>query len=352
MTDWLALDYRPHIPATGLGIGMIGCGGIAGVAASAYRAAGLRVTAVCDVNRAAATRFRDEYFPTALVFDDHRDLLDSPGVDVVDIATHTAVRAPLIRDALTAGKHVQSQKPFVFDLAEGEQLCDLADRNGVVLTVNQNARWSPHFAYLLAAARSGALGAIASADFELHWDHDSAVVGTPFATMDDLVLLDFGIHWFDLVSALMGGRRAQSVYALTTSSSDQVVTVPTLAGALIDFGDAQASLLFRASSRNGEEGRYRVDGSLAAVLSDGPALGGDHVTVLVDGEQAIVPVMGQWMPDGLGGTMGELLAAIAEGRTPTTSARTVLEGLRLCFAALESARTRREVRPGDVTGAN
>ena len=35
-------------------------------------------------------------------------------------------RVRLIEDALTAGKHVLSQKPFVLDLADGEKLVALA----------------------------------------------------------------------------------------------------------------------------------------------------------------------------------------------------------------------------------
>ena len=48
-------------------------------------------------------------------------------IDVVDITTHPAERPPLIETALTAGKHVLSQKPFVLDLDVGRRLADLAD---------------------------------------------------------------------------------------------------------------------------------------------------------------------------------------------------------------------------------
>ena len=47
---------------------------------------------------------------------------------------------PHSSSALEAGKHVLSQKPFVLDLDDGQELVDLADRNGLKLAVNQNGR--------------------------------------------------------------------------------------------------------------------------------------------------------------------------------------------------------------------
>lgn len=350
MTDWQTLDYRPSRPANPhRAIGMIGCGGIARVAARAYQAAGFNVVGVCDLNRDAAQRMRDEFFPDAAVFDDHHALLAVPRLEVVDIATHTAVRPPLVRDALLAGKHVQSQKPFVEDLAVGDELVALADERGVRLAVNQNGRWSPHFGYLLAASRAGLLGEVFAADFAVTWDHDRPMVGTPFALMDDVILLDFGIHWFDVVSTLFEGRQARSVYGLATRTTSQETGVPTLASAVIDFGDAQATLLFRASTRVGEEGRYRVDGSRASLRSAGPSLGGPDLVVSTEEGDLAVQLEGAWMPDGLAGTMGELLTALDEDREPTTSARVVLQGLRLCFAAVQSALRGAPVDPATIT---
>jgi predicted dehydrogenase len=342
---WTALEYRPPAPHSDLGIGMVGCGGIAGVAARAYRSAGYRVVAVCDVDRTAAERIRDESLPDARVVADYRELLELPGIDVVDIATHTAVRPPLVRDSLLAGKHVQSQKPFVDDLRLGEELCDLADAQGVLLSVNQNGRWAPHFAYLLSAVRAGLLGEISSADFAAYWDHDSAVAGSRFAEMNDLVLMDFGIHWFDLVGAIFAGKIPLSVTGKTARSPLQTIPANTLAAALIDYGDAQSSLLFRAASRVGEEGTFRVDGTLATIRSRGAALGGPDIVVSSPDGELTITLEGEWMPNALAGTMGDLLGAISSGRRPDTDARRVLDGLRLCFAAIASARAGGPVDP-------
>ena len=44
------------------------------------------------------------------------------------------------QQAIRAGKHILSQKPFVTDLAVGKKLVAAAERRGVKLAVNQNGR--------------------------------------------------------------------------------------------------------------------------------------------------------------------------------------------------------------------
>ena len=47
--------------------------------------------------------------------------------------------------------------------------------------------------------------------------------------------------------------------------------------------------------------------------------------------------------------MGELSCAIEDDREPANGARENLRSLALCFAAIASARERREVRVGEAT---
>lgn len=351
MTDWRAIDYRPRRPLTlDRSIAMVGVGSIAAMAARAYRAAGYRVVAVCDVDRARAEAFRDRFFPQATAYTDLEVLLAHEEAEVIDIATHTNVRPRLVRTALEAGRHVHSQKPFVEDISLGESLVRLAFERGLTLAVNQNARWAPQFAYLLTAVQQGALGRVASADFELHWDHDTPIRGTPFALMEDLLLLDFGIHWFDLVATVFADRTAERVYASTAKRSGQLTGVPTMATAIIDYPEGQATITLRGSAAHDDSGRYRVDGTQASLSADGTYLGGSTVEVIENLSVTSVPLAGTWMPDAMGGTMGELLLSLDQNREPVTSARRVLDSLRISFAAAWSARVGCPIDPATVNG--
>src|SRR6185503_15247543 len=126
-----ALAYLPPRPrAYRPKIALIGCGGIAEYHLRAYRALGLDVVALCDRDPARAEKRRAEFYPSARVFTDYREVLARPEIDVVDLALHPTQRLAAIEAALLARKHVLSQKPFVLDLADGERLVALAAAQG------------------------------------------------------------------------------------------------------------------------------------------------------------------------------------------------------------------------------
>lgn len=347
------LDLRPPRPVRrDRGIGVVGCGWVAGMALAAYKSAGYRVAALTDHSPAKAHALRDTWFPDARVHSDLAAMLADDAVEVLDVATHPGGRAAVVEEALRRGRHVLAQKPFTEDLDEGERLARLADDLGRVLAVNHNGRWAPHFAALLAADRAGALGAVTSADFAVHWPHDAVVQDKPgFAAMADLVLYDFGIHWFDLVSALLPDRPA-TVYAQVGHRPDQRIPAPTQAQVLIGYPQAQVSMLFRAAEPRHERGGYRVDGTVATVTHEGGSLGGHGVCMITgrgpDETVTHIPIEADWFAPGMAGTMGELLSAVDDDRVPLHCAASSLRGLALCFAALESARTGLPVLSGTV----
>jgi predicted dehydrogenase len=349
----LPVSYLPVDPVTySPGIGLIGCGNISGIQLAAYRKAGYRVLALCDHRIEKARARRDEYFPEADVTGDHQRLLARTDIEVVDLATHVDVRPALVRDAIRSGKHVLSQKPFVLDLDEGRELIKLADEHGVTLAVNQNGRWAPHFSFLLAAVKDGLLGTVSSADFALYWPHDVDVGGNPvFSRMENLILYDFGIHWFDLIATLFADHGpAVSVYATVGRTVDQVISVPTSAQVFVEFPRAAATLVLRGASHRARSGSYRVDGTAGSLVhAAANELGGPSVSLHTDGETQSFSLAGNWWENGMHGTMGELLASIESGRRPSNDARTSLPGLGLCFAAIASAKTGIPVDPEAVT---
>jgi predicted dehydrogenase len=341
------LPYRPRDPrAWRPGIGLIGAGGITFAHLDAYRRAGYRVLAICDQALERAARRRDEFFPEADITADFRAVLARPEIEVVDIATAPAPRVALIEAAIEAGKHVLSQKPFVLDLDVGERLVAQARARGVRLAVNHNGRWAPHFAYMREAVRQGLIGEVLGVHVGLHWDH-SWTKGTQAEAIDDLVLYDFGIHWFDFLACLIGPR-ATSVYATRTRATGQTVRPPLLAQALVAFAGGQASLVFDAATPYGALDTTYVAGTAGSLSSSGPNLGEQSVTLSTAAGTARPALDGQWFNDGFHGTMAELLCAVEEAREPANSAASSLVSLALCFAAVASAHSGRPETPGNV----
>lgn len=343
----MEVEYRPRDPRDkSAGIGLIGCGGITKHHLQAYRAAGYRVLALCDVDVARAQQRRDEFYPDAEATDDFRRVLDRDDVTVVDIATHPPERPALIEAALRAGKHVLSQKPFVLDLDEGRRLVDLASDCGRQLAVNQNGRWAPHFSYAREAIRQGLLGEVNGVHLSVHWDH-AWVAGTPFEDVHHLILYDYAIHWFDILGCLIDSP-PRRVYATTARSPQQQVAPPLLAQAVVSYDQAQASLAFDANTPFGSQDRSFIAGSQGSISSVGPGNRVQELTITTEQGTHRPPLVGDWFPDGFHGTMGELLCAIEEQRPASISAAGNLDSLALCFAAVRSAETGSPVAPGEA----
>jgi len=342
------LPYKPRDPKRYRpNIALVGCGGITKHHLTVYRRAGYPVVALCDVDLGRARKRRAQFFPEAKVYRDWRDVLRRDDVEVVDLAAHPHQRAPMIRAALEAGKHVLSQKPFVLDLGFGQRMVDLADRKGVKLAVNQNGRWAPHFSYIRHAIEAGLIGEVAAVHCSVHWDH-SFLKGTPFEKVKHLILYDFAIHWFDILTCFLGDREPKRVYASVARTGWQSMKPPLLAQALVEYEGAQASLAFDAHTPFGPQDRTYVTGSRGTLSRTGPDLKHQKVTLTTAKGQASPRLHGCWFPDGFHGTMGELLRAIEEGREPENSARQNLQSLALCFAAVASAERHRPIVPGTV----
>src|SRR5581483_1680080 len=197
------LPYQPPEPKSFRPpIGLIACGGITETHLKAYKQAGYKVVALCDLIEERALKRQKQFYPKADIYLDYKQLLARDDIEVVDIATHPPERVPLIEDALRAGKHVLSQKPFVLNLDTGEKFVKLAEQQGVKLAVNQNGRWAPYFSYIRQAVKQGLIGDLMSLHLSVHWDH-SWTEGTPFENIYDLIFYDFAIHWFDITSHLL-----------------------------------------------------------------------------------------------------------------------------------------------------
>ncbi len=342
------LIYQPSVPRSYLpAIALIGCGGIARNHLDAYRAKGYSVVALCDRNPDAAKALRDEYFPEAAVTVDAEEIFARADIEVVDLALHPGPRLPIIRRALEADKHVLSQKPFVTDIREGRKLVDLADQRGRKLAVNQNGRWAPYFSYLRQAVKQGLLGEIISCDIHIAWDH-RWIKGTHFEQIRHIVLYDFAIHWFDIVTCVFGERRATEVFATTKHVPGQEIAPPMSAAAVVSFEGGLASLVFHSGTRFSPCESTVVTGTKGVFRSSGPVCANDRVILTAAGGQAEIPLQGAWFNDGFAGAMGELLCAIEDNREPENSARGNLRSLELCFAAMASADSGKPVAPGDV----
>jgi predicted dehydrogenase len=191
------------------------------------------------------------------------------------------------------------------------------------------------------------LGNVLGAHLSVHWNHNW-IAGGPFDNVRHIILYDFAIHWFDIVTQFMQGRKATRVFASNTHAEGQKAKPNLLGQALIEYDGAQATLAFDASTPLGSQDRTYLAGTKGSAISVGTGLAKQTVTVYTPKGHFTPKLEGTWFPDGMLGSMAELLSSIEEDRVPQNNARANLASLAVCFAACKSADTGKPQIPGQV----
>lgn len=180
----------------------------------------------------------------------------------------------------------------------------------------------------------------------LRWNH-LRVKGTASEQVPDLVLFDFGLHRFDLLTSLTG-RLADRVQAQALATPSAGIRPPMPGAALRDIGMAQASLILAAATPFGPRDTTDIAGTRGNLTSQGPDPGRQSVARCTEAGMARPVPEGQRFNDGFAGAMGEPLCAVQDGREPENGARGNLILLANCFAALRAAAAGQPQGPGQV----
>jgi predicted dehydrogenase len=90
-----------------------------------------------------------------------------PDVDVVSVATPPTTHAPIVIEAVQAGKHVLCEKPFATDVDEAKAMLDAAAATGVVHLLGTEFRFATGQVSLARAIASGVIGEPRAALFML-----------------------------------------------------------------------------------------------------------------------------------------------------------------------------------------
>ncbi|MGC0155621.1 oxidoreductase [Chromobacterium vaccinii] len=143
--------------------------------------------------------------PGVRLFAAAEDLLAADDIELVVIATPNDSHFPLAEAALRAGKHVVVDKPFTLRADEARQLCELAEREGRLLSVFHNRRWDADFLALRGLLQDGRLGRVVH--FESHFDRYRPQARQRWRESDVLgagLWYDLGPHLLDQAVQLFG----------------------------------------------------------------------------------------------------------------------------------------------------
>ena len=198
-----------------IGVGLIGFG----AAGSILHASLIDAEELLHL-RAVATRRRERVhamFPGMRVATAPAELLEAPDIDLVVVSVPNAAHHELVRAALSAGKHVVVDKPFVPTTAEADELIGLANSSGRLISVFHNRRWDNDFLTVERCVRTGLLGEVST--YIARYDRFRPELQGTWVEEDlpgSGLLLDLGSHLIDQAlhlfgppEAVMGDVRAQ-----------------------------------------------------------------------------------------------------------------------------------------------
>ena len=201
--------------------GVIGTGFMGKAHVEAIRRSGLgKVVAIAGAEE-EITRETAKELGIERPYSDHMELAKDPDIQVIHNCTPNHFRFPISRVALTAGKHVVSEKPIAMDSREARLLLSAAQRSGGVNAVMFNYRCYPIVEQVRKMVKSGDLGEVYAVhggylqdwllyETDYNWRVESALGGATRA------ISDIGAHWFDRVQFILGVKITEVTADLRT----------------------------------------------------------------------------------------------------------------------------------------
>ena len=326
-----------------LDIGVIGVGGLGSHMAAQFDALdGVRIVAITDVSEEARMTGGDRFgVPESARFAEYEEMLETMGLDAVQITTPHTLHYEQIVAALERDLHVYCEKPLVTSL---EQAHDLIERDGGtdrVTMVGYQRHLDPAFLAVRARYADG--------------DHEPR-----FLTAEITQDLFAGDNWY-LDPELSGGGQ---IYATGTHIIDAMLwttgLTPVSVGATLDLDDNVSRLDKHAALtigfENGAVGTIAISGDTrrvrehhhywddeGAIYVDGREWDARTVTTIDGNGTEHNPHLG--VPDRSKGAA--FVEAVRDGTEPPATVRDALRATVVQEAAYEADRSGRRVDVSD-----
>lgn len=173
-----------------------------------------------------------------LAWVDPAEMLANASVDVIYLATPTALHYAHGFQVLAADKDLWCEKPLTTKLKDAQYLCQMAEDNGRALAVVSGPRYHPQFNALQNQMNNGAIGSVTNVFASFYFPHLSS---DNFRYNPDLgggALLDIGFYLLSVVDALVPGTLVELKCTIETEIGYRVDTNAT---AMLHFDDGSVA---------------------------------------------------------------------------------------------------------------
>lgn len=206
-----------------LKVGVVGCGNISlAYLNNAPLFGNVKIVACADIHPAAAEKRAHDFSLRAMPVD---ALIADEGVDLVLNLTIPAAHFDISLQALTAGKHVFTEKPLAVTAKAGRQLVDAAAARGLAIGSAPDTFLGAAGRHARRIIESGAIGMpVTGTAFMMgrgmeHWHPDPGFYYQPGAGP----VMDMGPYYLTMMVNLLGPvRRVQAV--ATSGQSERLIT--------------------------------------------------------------------------------------------------------------------------------
>ena len=201
-------------------VGIIGCGGIANGKhmPSLAKVKNCEMVAFCDIIIERANNAAKKFgTPDAKCYENYKDLLADPEIDVVHVCTPNRSHSFITVDALEAGKHVMCEKPMAINSEEAKKMLDAKNRTGKKLSIGYQSRFRDDSMFMKKEAEDGTFG-------EIYYAKATALRRRAVPTWGVFLneyeqgggpLIDIGTHALDLTLWMMNNYKPK--YCLGTT---------------------------------------------------------------------------------------------------------------------------------------
>lgn len=204
--------------------GVVGVGGMGmGHCQALQKVDNARLTAVCDVNFAAAEKAAQTLGVEA--FADHRQLIKSGLCDAVLIATPHPFHPRAAIDCMNAGLHVLSEKPLSERVSTAEKMIRAARKNRVAFAVMFQRRFEPAILKAMELIRGGRIGEIyrtvlISPEFRTQRYYDSGTWRATWRGEGGGVMMNQSPHVIDIFIQMAG--MPNEVFGMTATRMHRI----------------------------------------------------------------------------------------------------------------------------------
>lgn len=197
-------------------IAVVGCGRIANIAhfPAFAKMDNIRVKYACDLIIEKAQKVKEQYAFVENVITDYHEALADPEVDIVYVLTPNFAHYTVTMDALRAGKHVFCEKPITVNYALSCEMKQEADKQGKMLNIGVCNRYHKSVEMLEEMYRKGEFGNLYHVYCSFRSFRSIPGLGGPFTTKEQSgggVLIDWGVHFMDLILYILGGAKLKNL---------------------------------------------------------------------------------------------------------------------------------------------